>query len=151
MPEYREKLWAAPWVFLANALVIPGSILVLAPISMPAGIVTAVVLYGASVTYLLLSAPLVEVHDGFLTAGKARISTELLGEARGFVGAEATQERGPRIDMRAWLLIRGSIDPVVRIPINDATDPAPYWLVSSRQPKKLAAAINGSRRPASIN
>jgi hypothetical protein len=39
----------------------------------------------------------------------------------------------------------------VRIPLEDPTDPAPYWLVSSRNPKKMAAAINGSRRPASDN
>ena len=36
---------------------------------------------------------------------------------------------------------------VVRVPITDVTDPAPYWLVSTRHPNELAAAINGSRRP----
>jgi hypothetical protein len=41
--------------------------------------------------------------------------------------------------------------PVVRIPLTDPTDPSPYWLVSSRRPQKMAAAINGSRRPTSSN
>jgi hypothetical protein len=149
MPQYREKLWAAPWVFIATALVIPASILVFAPISMTAGIITAVVLYGGCVAMLVIASPVVEVRDGELRAGRARIRTELLGDATAFSGAEAGQERGPRLDARAWLLIRGWVDPVVRIPIADPTDPAPYWLVSSRHPQKLAAAINGSRRPAS--
>jgi hypothetical protein len=33
------------------------------------------------------------------------------------------------------------------VPITDLTDPTPYWLLSSRHPEELAAAINGSRRP----
>lgn len=151
MPEYREKLWASVWFFLATALVIPASILVFAPISFEAGIVTAAVLYGGCAVLLVLASPVVEVRDGVLSAGRARIRVEQLGEAQAFEGSEASQERGPRLDARAWLLIRGWISPLVRIPIVDENDPAPYWLVSSRHPQKLAAAINGSRRPASSN
>jgi hypothetical protein len=151
MPEYREKLWASPWMFLASALVIPASILVFAPISMTAGIITAAVLYGGCVALLIIGSPVVQVHEGTLSAGHAQISTDLLGEAEAFVGAEATAERGPRLDVRAWLLIRGWIQPVVRVPILDENDPAPYWLLSTRHPQKLAAAINESRRPAPHN
>jgi len=149
MPEYREKLWPAPWLFVATALVIPASILVFVPISMLTGILTAGVLYAGCVTLLVAASPVVRVQGGVLEAGPARIETAKLGEAQGFEGEEARQERGPRLDVRAWLLIRGWVDPVVRIPITDERDPAPYWLVSSRHPQKLAAAINGSRRPAS--
>ncbi|MDY7544108.1 MULTISPECIES: DUF3093 domain-containing protein [unclassified Cryobacterium] len=151
MPEYREKLWASPAPFLASALLMPASILVFAPISMLWGIIIAVVLYGAAVLTLLLTAPVVSVKDGVFTAGRARIGTELIGEAVPFEAAEATLERGRRLDARAWLLIRGWIRPVVRVPIEDPQDPAPYWLVSTRHPTTLAAAINGSRRPASSN
>jgi hypothetical protein len=149
MPEYREKLWPSPWVFLATALVIPASILVLVPISLLAGIITAVVLYAGIALILALTSPRVEVKDGILTAGHARIGVDQLGEVTSFDGTAATAERGPRMDMRAWLLIRGWISPVVRIEITDPNDPAPYWLVSTRNPQKLAAAINGSRRPVS--
>jgi len=149
MPKYREKLWASPAPYVATALIIPASILVFAPISMLAGVLTAAGLYTACVLALLLSAPVVQVQDGELIAGRASISTELVGEVQPFDGDEAALERGQRLDARAWLLIRGWIRPVVRIPIVDATDPAPYWLVSTRHPQKLAAAINGSRRPAS--
>ncbi|TFB57627.1 DUF3093 domain-containing protein [Cryobacterium sp. TMT1-62] len=149
MPEYREKLWASPAPYVATALIIPASILVFAPISMLAGVLLAAGLYAACVLALLLSAPVVQVRGGELTAGRASISIDLVGEVLPFDGDEAALERGQRLDARAWLLIRGWIRPVVRIPIVDATDPAPYWLVSTRRPQKLAAAINGSRRPAS--
>ena len=115
------------------------------------GIIVAIVLYGAAVLTLLLTAPVVSVTDGVFTAGRARIATELVGEAVAFEASEATLERGRRLDARAWLLIRGWIGPVVRVPIEDPQDPAPYWLISTRHPTTLAAAINGSRRPASSN
>ena len=145
MPDYREKLWPTPWAFIVTALVIPASILVLVPISLFAGIVTAAVLYGGCVLLLVLASPVVRVQNGELIAGPATISTQLVGEAVFFEKAEATQERGPRLDARAWLLIRGWIDPVVRVPIVDPSDPAPYWIISSRHPTQLAAAINESR------
>ena len=145
MPDYREKLWPTAWAFIVTALVIPASILVLVPISLLAGIVTAAVLYGGCVLLLVLASPVVRVQNGELIAGPATISTRLLGEATTFEKNEATQERGPRLDARAWLLIRGWIDPVVRVPIVDPTDPAPYWIISSRHPTELAAAINASR------
>jgi hypothetical protein len=151
MPEYREKLWPSPWLFVIIALVIPASLLVFLPISLLAGILTAAGLYLGSAALLVLASPTVRVSDGLLTAGRARIETRLLGEAVGMDGVEATLERGQRLDARAWLLIRGWIAPVVRIPLDDPTDPAPYWLISSRHPQKMAAAINGSRRPASSN
>jgi hypothetical protein len=150
MPEYRERLWAPATPYLATALVIPASILVFAPISPLAGTIIAAVLYSSCVATLLLTASLVEVNGGTLTAGRARIATDLVGDVLPFTNGEAVLERGRRLDARAWLLIRGWIGPVVRIPIVDPLDPAPYWLVSTRHPEKLAAAINGSRRPASL-
>ena len=47
MPDYREKLWPTPWIYLSSLLLVPASILVLAPVSMPAGIATGVILYAA--------------------------------------------------------------------------------------------------------
>ncbi|TFD94039.1 DUF3093 domain-containing protein [Cryobacterium lactosi] len=151
MPDYREKLWPSPWLFIIIALVIPASLLVFLPISVLAGVLTGAGLYLGSALLLVLASPTVVVSDGVLTAGRARIETSLLGEAIPFEGADATLERGQKLDARAWLLIRGWIAPVVRIPLTDPTDPSPYWLVSSRRPQKMAAAINGSRRPASSN
>lgn len=145
-PAYRERLWPAAWLYLAVALVIPASLLVFLPISVPAGVVVAVVLYGGSIAALGLLAPVVSVHAGELHAGRARIPLSLVGEPRSFSGAEATLERGQRLDARAWLCIRGWIDPVVTVPITDPNDPVPYWVISTRSPERLIAAIEGSRR-----
>jgi hypothetical protein len=147
MPEYREKLWPTPWIYLSSLLLVPASILVLAPVSMPAGIATGVVLYLGVVGTLSLTAPVVEVAGGRLRAGRAEIELAHTGEAIAFEPAAARVQRGTALDARAFLVIRGWIGPVVRVPVVDEADPTPYWLVSSRRPDELAAAINGSRRP----
>jgi len=147
MPVYREKLWPTPWIYIVSLLLVPSSILVLAPVSMPAGIVTGIVLYLTVVGALSLTAPVVEVREGRLRAARAEIELAHTGEAVAAEDAAARAERGTGLDARAFLVIRGWIAPVVRIPIVDPADPTPYWLVSSRRPKELAAAINGSRRP----
>jgi hypothetical protein len=147
MPDYREKLWPTPWIYAATLLLVPASVLVLAPVSMPAGIATGVILYLAVIAALSLTAPVIEVDEGMLRAGRAEISLAYTGEAVPALEGDARIERGTGLDARAFLVIRGWVQPVVKVPITDPSDPAPYWLLSSRRPKELAAAINGSRRP----
>ncbi|MGX5680334.1 DUF3093 domain-containing protein [Schumannella luteola] len=141
MVKYAERLWPAPWLYLATALVIPASLLVFLPISEVAGIVVAVVLYAGCVALLLLAAPRIEVTESELVAGKARIPLSLVGAIATARGDDARQERGPGLDARAWLLIRGWVDPVVKVQITDPQDPTPYWLLSTRRPDALAAAL----------
>ena len=141
-PElYRERLWPAWWVFLSTALVIPASLLVFLPISPFAGGVVAVALYAAIVVALLATTPVIEVADGMLRVGRARIERSFVGAVTAHTGADAVAERGTRLDARAWLALRGWISGVVRIEIADDSDPTPYWLVSTRHPEELAAVL----------
>lgn len=140
--QYRERLWPAWWVFVATALVIPSSLLVFLPISVTAGYVTAAVLYGAIIVVLLSTTPVIEVTDGTLRVGPARIERAFVGAASAHTGSDAFAERGPRLDARAWLKLRGWVPGVVRIELTDPQDPTPYWLVSTRRPDELAAALN---------
>lgn len=145
MTIYREKLWPAPWLFISTALVIPASLLVFLPINETVGIVVAIVLYLGCVGLLLLSSPVLEVTETQLIAGKARLPIELIGSVEGFAGDEARMQRGQRLDARAYLSIRGWIDPVVRVEVVDINDPAPYWLLSTRNPTQVAEAIEKVR------
>jgi hypothetical protein len=145
MTIYREKLWASAWLYLATALVIPASLLVFWPIDLVAGIVVAAVLYAGSVGLLVLAAPSIAVAGGEFLAGRARLPLRFAGEVTAFREPEATLERGRRLDARAWLLIRGWVGPVVRIEVTDPEDPTPYWLVSTRRPEELAAALDAAK------
>ena len=141
-PAFRERLRPAVWVYLATGLVIPASLLIFLPISLAAGIAVAAGLYLAILVLLYVTTPTIEVADGELRAGRARIPLDFVARAAGFRGAEATAERGTRLDMRAYLLLRGWIDPVVRVELDDPDDPTPYWLVSTRRPDELVAALS---------
>lgn len=140
--RYRERLWPSWWVFLVTALVIPASVLVFLPISPIAGVISAGVLYGVIVVVLLVTSPVIEVTDGMLRAGRARIERTFLGAATAHAGADAVAERGVRLDARAYLVLRGWVSGVVRIEIADDADPTPYWLVSTKRPAELAAIVN---------
>jgi hypothetical protein len=140
---YRERLWPAPWVFLATGLVIPASLLVFLPISPPAGAAVAVLLYAAIVGVLLMTTATIEVTGTEFRAGRARMPRSVVLRAQAFEGAEATAERGVRLDARAWLVLRGWIPGVVKVELDDPADPTPYWLVSTRRPGELAAALKG--------
>jgi hypothetical protein len=141
-PElFRERLWPAWWVFLSTALVIPASLLVFLPISPEAGAVVAVALYGAIVVALVVTTPVIEVTSRMLRVGRAHIDRRFVGGVTAHTGADAVAERGTRLDARAWLVLRGWISGVVRIEIADDADPTPYWLVSTRRPEELAAAL----------
>lgn len=139
--RYRERLWPAWWIYVATALVIPASLLVFLPISPIAGVVSAIVLYAGIVVVLLVTTPVIEVDGRMLRVGRARIERGFLGAVSAHTGEDAFAERGPRLDARAWLALRGWVPGVVRIEIVDPADPTPYWLVSTRRPRELAAAL----------
>jgi hypothetical protein len=141
MSIYRERLFPGPSIFLMAALLIPASLLTFLPINLEVGAICAVVTYGTAVVLLLISSPVIEVTDQVLVAGRARLPLANSGEASGYYAREATAERGTRLDARAWLVIRGWISPVVKVVVEDESDPAPYWLFSSRHPDRVVEAL----------
>lgn len=146
MPTFRERLLPPVTVFLAAALLLPATLLVFVPIDVAVGVVVAVLLYVAVVVALVATSPLLVVDDEAFRAGRARLFPSEVGEVEGFRGDAATTQRGPGLDARAWTLFRGWVSPVVRITLTDDSDPAPYWLVSTRRPEELTAALRSFRQ-----
>lgn len=89
----------------------------------------------------------VEVRDGVLHAGPARIALTHLGPAEPLDKEGTRRVHGVDADVRAFLHTRPYISSSVRVPIEDASDPTPYWLISTRHPHQLAAALS-QRSPA---
>jgi membrane protein implicated in regulation of membrane protease activity len=140
---YTEKLWPNVWIWLVAAGLSSAGILMLAPISLAVGITAAIVLFVIIAVLLVLSTPTITVTASTLRVGRATIERSFIGTATAFSRAEATAERGTRLNGLAFLCIRGWVDPVVRIEITDPTDRTPYWLTSSRHPEQLVDALRG--------
>ena len=70
---------------------------------------------------------------------------ELLHGAVAALDADQTRlVSGRDADARAYLLLRPYLNRAVRVEITDPADPTPYWLVSSRHPEALAAALGAA-------
>lgn len=145
MNTYRERLWPSPWIAVIAALAIPASLLTFAAIDLTVGAITGLVLFAGVVTLATVSAPTIEVADGVLRAGAARVPLTHVGEVNVARKDDARHARGPGLDSRAHLVLRPDIDPIVRIELTDPADPTPYWVVSTRRPEQLAEAIIAAR------
>ncbi|WP_396668308.1 DUF3093 domain-containing protein [Microbacterium sp. R86528] len=139
--DYRERLGPSLWVLVSAGVVAPMAALVFAPLNTTLALVIGAALGLLTVVLLVSLAPVVSVENDVLRAGRAHISTELLGEPEVHSGESARHARGTGLDPRAWHLIRGGIDAVVVVPNLDPEDPAPAWVICSRTPERLAAAI----------
>lgn len=104
---------------------------------------TVVALVVAVVTGLLVVrwTPRVRVRGGELSAGPARIPLDLVRDPRPLVGEELRRALGPGLDARAYLCLRGWVHSAVRVDVDDPQDPTPYWIVSTRRPDELVAAL----------
>ncbi len=85
----------------------------------------------------------VAVADGTLYAGKAHIPVGLIGEVEPLDKEETRRVHGVDADARAFLVTRPYVSRAVKVRIEDPADPTPYWLISTRHPRQLAAAISG--------
>jgi hypothetical protein len=143
LPAYRERLhvplrwWVQGVMFVATlwlALVVavPGTL---------AWSATAAILALMSLAFVAYGSARIEVVDGHLRAGRARIEAFHLGGAES-LDAEATRRTaGVEADARAYLLLRPYLKRAVKVEITDAADPAPYWLLGTRHPDALASAL----------
>jgi hypothetical protein len=143
--RFRERLIPGPGTLIAILLLLPAIWLVLLPLSPGVGLIGAIVITVVVEVLMIVVAPVVSVSDGVLTAGKARIPVSLTGATESYRKTDARQARGPGLDARAFTLFRGWVDPVLRIDLTDPDDPTPYWLVSTRRPDELRAAIAAER------
>lgn len=145
MPDasYREKL-SVPLRWWVQGTMLVATFWLAFVVAAPAVVAwsaTAVLLLIMVGLFLGYGAPRVEVGDGWLRAGRARIAGEFLGDAEALDAAETRRVAGPGADARAYLLLRPYLKRAVRVTVRDDRDPTPYWLVSSRDPEHLATAI----------
>ncbi len=138
---YRERLTPSLWMLIGAAVCAPMAVLVFAPAGAVVALLAGVLVAAVIVTLLVASSPVVSVQDGVLRAGRAHIDVSLLGEPVVLTGEDARAARGPQLSARAWHLLRGGIDGLLVVPVEDPDDPTPAWVISTRTPDRLAAAI----------
>jgi Protein of unknown function (DUF3093) len=147
-PAYAERLriplsW---WLITAAGLFVLWLVVGAATGGVPALVFTLAVTVPVVAVLVRYGAAPVVVDDETFTAGRARIAREHLGAAEALTGEEARLARGRDCDPRAYLVLRPYLSGAVRVALTDPADPAPYWLVATRRPERLAEALGAAPR-----
>jgi Protein of unknown function (DUF3093) len=147
MGSYRERLFvpvsywvlAVPVVVLLGAEVIfvAGGIVPLLAMAVLAVIVVAFLVNWSSAT--------IEVTGAVLRVGKDTLPLSEAGEAIALDERQAALLRGPRADPAAHILLRPYLKRAVYVGIAEPAEGVPYWLIATRRPDELAAAIERAR------
>ena len=140
--RYRERLHVpVVWWLLAGGLAL-SLLLALGFSAGPVwGVVAAVAGLAVATAIFLQSAVRIEVDDAMIRVGRARIEHRYIGGAEALDPEQTRRRAGVEADARAHLVLRPYIGTAVEITLDDPDDPVPYWLISSRRPKALAAAL----------
>lgn len=145
---YDERL-GVPLRWWAQGTMLVASLWLAVVVATPpvvASVVTALALLVMVVAFLGWGSARLTVGDGSFRAGRARIPLHLLGEAVPLDADAMRRRAGVDADARAFLLLRGYVKGGVQVDVVDPADPTPYWLVSSRRPARLAAALEAARQ-----
>ncbi|MFF0268596.1 DUF3093 domain-containing protein [Kribbella sp. NPDC004536] len=142
---YRESLRVpVSWWIIATATVVTLFVIVAVPVNTIAGaLVGGLAAVGLLALFLRYGGARVEVDEQHLRAGRAEIDRTYLGDVEALTGDAARNAFGRDCDPKAYLVLRSYLPGAVRVQITDPGDPAPYWLIATRHPDRLAAALSG--------
>lgn len=140
---YDERL-SVPLRWWVQGVMFVASLWLAMVVAMPgtwAWSLTAAILALLALAFVAYGSARVVVTDGRFQAGRARIDAAYLGRVEALDAETTRRTAGMDADARAYLLLRPYLKRAVRVEIVDPADPTPYWLVSTRHPEGLAAAL----------
>jgi hypothetical protein len=139
---FRERLtvpiiwWVLAGLFALSVLLAVGAYL--GPVwgvgTSVATLLVAAAIFGSA--SLVISVDAQETH-----VGRASIEHAYVAACRALNAEETRRRAGVEADARAHLVLRPYVKTAVEITLGDPDDPVPYWLVSTRHPHRLAAAL----------
>ncbi len=83
----------------------------------------------------------VRVREQVLSVPGARIGLDHLAEPVVLDRSALRQQTGPMADRDAFVVSRPWLHSAVRVMLTDPEDDTPYWVIGTRQPERLAAAL----------
>ena len=146
MSDYRERLRVplAWWLLAMPTVLILGATLY-AGLAEPWPFIIMAGFIGGSAAFLIaMGLATVEVRDGTLRAGKDALPLTTVSEVVVLDQNQTMRLRGPRADPAAHLYSRPFLKESVYLGVA-APGPAPYWLIGTRHPAELAAAVDRCR------
>ena len=102
----------------------------------------AVLLPVAVLALVLVSRQEIRVEAGVLHVPGARAPLSAFGTPEVLESEALRLWLGPNADAAAWIAVRPWLRSAVRLPVTDPEDDTPYWVVGTRRPVALVAALS---------
>ncbi|MFW0790388.1 DUF3093 domain-containing protein [Gordonia sp. CPCC 205333] len=152
---YSERLYVPAWWWLAGAVVtgVLGYEISLAAHGSLWSI-AGYVIVALLIAWLLWSMGRIRIRvtaDGELIADKATLPRSVIDRAASVPPSAKSAALGRQLDPAAYLMHRAWVKSMVLLVLDDPDDPTPYWLVSTRHPEQVLAAldlVDARHRPA---
>jgi len=97
-----------------------------------------------AITLVRYGAVRVVVDETGLHAGKAHLPRAWVGNVESLDAEQTRRVLGVDADARAFLVVRPYCDQSVKVRVDDAADPTPYWLLSTRHRESLARCLRST-------
>lgn len=142
-PTYSERLWVPLWwwpIGLGIAALLAAELHMGAP-GLYAWLPYVVLLPVAVWSLVWLSRRRIEVRDGELVVDRAHLPIEVISRGVAVPASAKSAALGRQLDPAAFVQHRPWVRTMALIVLDDADDPTPYWLISTRRPAELLAAL----------
>lgn len=154
--EYRERLRTPWWWYPVGAVVgilLGGEFIFVLPDSL-AWLPVVLSILAAFLVVWRMSSGRVEIVGGRLRAGERELPLERIAQVHQLSYTELRRVVGRHGDPLAYTFVRSWVGPGIQLVLSDPEPPAddaewtlppePYWLVSTRHPDQLVAAIQAA-------
>jgi hypothetical protein len=147
MHNYHERLSAPPlwWITGMSTMLTLGAIVWTGFDPALTAVVFGVLILTTAAFLVNWGRVTIDVREGEVRAGPDVLPLKDIGEVRALGESQARALRGPRADPRAHILIRPYLREAVYIEVTRPEAAHPYWLLGTRRPADLAAAIESAR------
>jgi hypothetical protein len=147
--RYRERLHTPWWWYLggvAVAALLGAEFAVAIPRWWTWILFVVLILMCVAVVWRLSSGRLV-CTDTTLSAGDRTIALDVIDSAIGLTPGELRRLVGRHSNPLAFTFVRSWVGPGVQLVLRDNADTEPYWVVSTRHPDRLLAALAAAAVP----
>jgi hypothetical protein len=150
-PIYVERLAIRPrWWAITLLIALVGSSELFAGFALPViAVVVPAVLLPTLVLLALASRTVLRVDSVGVHVGKSSMPYDEMESVEGLDGPRTRLLLGPQADPAARLFVRGFIRESVVVRAM-RSEPVPYWLISTRHPDRVIAAVEQAARASRV-
>lgn len=139
---FRERLTVPiMWWLLAGLFSLSVLIAIGAYLDATWAVGTSIATFSVAAAIFGSASIMISVDEKEIHVGRATIERAYIAACRALSAEDTRRRTGVEADARAHMVLRPYIKTAVEITLVDPVDPVPYWLVSTRHPRRLAAAL----------